>query len=140
NEIVTIPNSFIMSSHTTNFSASAREYGLIIHIDVGVGYDTPRPVALRLLIQAALHTPGVSAKPEPFVLETALQDSYAVYQINAYVKEVNQLSKIYSDLNQGIHDAFQEAGIELLLPHYYAQRDGTPLAMPPEYLSKVPKR
>ncbi|MDR1918737.1 MAG: mechanosensitive ion channel family protein, partial [Tannerellaceae bacterium] len=40
NEIVTIPNSFIMSSHTTNFSASAREYGLIIHIDVGVGYDT----------------------------------------------------------------------------------------------------
>ncbi|MDR1918652.1 MAG: mechanosensitive ion channel family protein [Tannerellaceae bacterium] len=140
NEIVTIPNSFVMASHTTNYSASAREYGLIIHIDVGVGYDTPRPVALRLLIQAARHSPGVLASPEPFVLETALQDSYAVYQINAYVKEVNQLSKIYSDLNQRIHDIFQEAGIELLLPHYYAQRDGNPLAMPAEYLSKVQKR
>ena len=31
NEVVTIPNSFIMSSHTVNFSQSAREYGLIIH-------------------------------------------------------------------------------------------------------------
>ena len=30
NEVVTIPNSFIMSSHTVNYSASAREYGLII--------------------------------------------------------------------------------------------------------------
>ena len=37
NEVVTIPNSFIMSSHTTNYSVSARQYGLIIH-----GYDRLR--------------------------------------------------------------------------------------------------
>jgi small-conductance mechanosensitive channel len=137
NEIVTIPNSFVMASHTTNYSASARDYGLIIHIDVGVSYDTPRPVTLKLLIQAALDTPGVSARPEPFVLETALQESYAVYQINAYVKEVNQLAKIYSDLNQRIHDISNEAGMELILPRYYAIRDGNATVMPPEYLSRV---
>ena len=34
NEVVTIPNSFIMSSHTVNYSQSAREYGLIIHSEV----------------------------------------------------------------------------------------------------------
>ena len=41
NEVVTIPNSFIMSSHTVNYSASAREYGLIIHSEVSIGYDIP---------------------------------------------------------------------------------------------------
>ncbi|MDR2118503.1 MAG: mechanosensitive ion channel family protein [Tannerellaceae bacterium] len=137
NEIVTIPNSFIMSSHTTNFSASAREYGLIIHTDVGSGYEVPWQQVHQLLIKAALETPGIEHQPKPFVLETALADSYPIYQINAYVKNADHLPKIYSDLNQRIHDAFQEAGLELLLPHYYAQRDGNPLAMPPEYRPKV---
>jgi small-conductance mechanosensitive channel len=88
----------------------------------------------QLLIKAALETPGVQRQPKPFVLETNLADSYSIYQINAYIKNADQLSKTYSDLNQRIHDAFQEAGLELLLPHYYAQRDGNPPAMPPEYL------
>lgn len=34
NELVTIPNAFIMSSHTVNYSASARTYGLIIHVEL----------------------------------------------------------------------------------------------------------
>jgi small-conductance mechanosensitive channel len=133
NEIVTIPNAFIMSSHTTNFSASAREYGLIIHTDVGAGYEVPWQQVHQLLIKAALETPGVQATPKPFVLETNLAESYSIYQINAYIKNADHLSKTYSDLNQRIHDAFQDAGLELLLPHYYAQRDGNPLAIPPEY-------
>ncbi|MDR1556431.1 MAG: mechanosensitive ion channel family protein [Tannerellaceae bacterium] len=138
NEIVTIPNAFIMSSHTTNYSASAREYGLIIHTNVGFGYEVPWQQVHQLLIRAATETPGVESQPKPFVLETALADSYPIYQINAYVKEADRLSQIYSDLNQRIHDLSHEAGLELLLPHYYAQRDGNPLAMPPEYLKKKP--
>jgi small-conductance mechanosensitive channel len=134
NEIVTIPNSFIMSSHTTNFSASAREYGLIIHTDVGAGYEVPRQEVHRLLIKAALDTPGIEPQPHPFVLETNLAESCSIYQINACVKNVDSLPKIYSDLNQRIHDAFHDAGLELIQPHYYAQRDGNPPAMPPEYV------
>ncbi|MDR2809460.1 MAG: mechanosensitive ion channel family protein [Tannerellaceae bacterium] len=137
NEIVTIPNSFIMSSHTTNFSASARDYGLIIHVDVGSGYEVPRRQVHQLLLKAAEETPGVEPQPKPFVLETALKDSYFIYQINAFVRDADHLPKIYSELNQRIHDAFQEAGLELLLPHYYAQRDGNPIAMPPEYRRNV---
>jgi small-conductance mechanosensitive channel len=133
NEIVTIPNSFIMSAHTTNFSASARAYGLIIHTDVGFGYGVPRLQVQQLLIQAALKVQGVRRDPKPFVLEKTLADSYPVYQINAYVNDVDRLQKIYSDLNQHIHDMAQDAGLEMLLPHYYAQRDGNPIVMPPEY-------
>lgn len=86
NEVVTIPNSFIMSSHTVNYSASAREYGLIIHSEVTIGYDVPWRQVHQLLIEAALNTPGVIDDPRPFVLETSLSDWYPVYQINAYIR------------------------------------------------------
>lgn len=132
NEVVTIPNSFIMSSHTVNFSQSARDYGLIIHSEVSIGYDIPWRKTHQLLIEAALNTPGVVDDPRPFVLETSLQDYYPVYQVNAYIKDANQLAQIYSDLHQNIQDRFNEAGVEIMSPHYIATRDGSETTIPKE--------
>lgn len=133
NEVVTIPNSFIMSSHTVNYSSSARNYGLIIHSEVSIGYDAPWRKVHQLLIDAALATRGVEPDPEPFVLETSLSDWYPVYQINAYIKEADKLTQIYSDLHQNIQDKFNEAGVEIMSPHYMAMRDGNESTIPKEY-------
>lgn len=124
NEVVTIPNSFIMTSDTVNYSASARRYGLIIHTMLTMGYETPWREVHRLLIEAALHTPGVLRHPEPFVLETELNDNYMCYQINAYIEDADALPQIMSDLHQNIQDYFHTAGIELVAPHYFSTRDG----------------
>lgn len=124
NEVVTIPNSFVMSSHTVNFSQSAREYGLIIHSEVSIGYDVPWRTVNKLLVEAALNTPGVVDDPRPFVLSTSLSDWYPVYQVNAYIKDADRLAEIYSDLHQNIQDRFNEAGVEIMSPHYMAVRDG----------------
>ena len=132
NEVVTIPNSFIMSSHTTNYSASARNYGLIIHAEISIGYDVPWRKVHQLLIDSARSTPGVLAAPEPFVLETALNDWYPVYQINAYINDADRLAAIYSDLYQQIQDHFNAADIEIMSPHYIAQRDGNESTIPKE--------
>ena len=134
NEVVTIPNSFIMSSHTVNFSQSARDYGLIIHSEVSVGYDIPWRKTHQLLVEAALNTPGVVDDPRPFVLETSLQDYYPVYQVNAYIKDANQLAQVYSDLHQNIQDRFNEEGIEIMSPHYIATRDGSETTIPKDDL------
>lgn len=134
NEVVTIPNSFIMSSHTVNYSASARQYGLIIHTTVSIGYEIPWRQVHQLLINAARITPDVLADPKPFVLETELQDYYPCYQLNAYVKNADQLGKIYSDLHQSIQDVFNEAGIEIMSPHYFAKRNGEASTIPADYL------
>lgn len=130
NEVVTIPNSFIMSSHTVNYSSSAREYGLIIHSEVTIGYDAPWRQVHQLLIEAALNTPGVIDDPRPFVLETSLSDWYPVYQINAYIKDADRLAVIYSDLHQNIQDRFNEAGVEIMSPQYIAMRDGNETTIP----------
>ena len=133
NEVVTVPNSFIMSSHTVNYSTSAREYGLIIHSEVSIGYDIPWRQVNQILIDAALNTPGVVDDPRPFVLETSLSDWYPVYQINAYIKQADKMAQIYSDLHQNIQDKFNEAGIEIMSLHYMAVRDGNETTTPKEY-------
>lgn len=132
NEIVTIPNSFIMSSHTVNYSSSARNYGLIIHSEVTIGYDTPWRKVHQLLIDAALATPGVVPEPAPFVLETSLSDFYPVYQINAYIHDAESMTTIYSDLHQNIQDFFDKADVEIMSPHYTAFRNGNASTIPKE--------
>lgn len=132
NEVVTIPNSFVMSSHTVNFSQSAREYGLIIHSEVSIGYDVPWRKVNKLLIEAALNTPGVVDDPRPFILSTSLNDWYPVYQVNAYIKDADKLAQIYSDLHQSIQDRFNEEGIEIMSPHYMAVRNGNASTLPPK--------
>jgi small-conductance mechanosensitive channel len=133
NEVITIPNSFIMSSHTVNYSASAREYGLILHTEVSFGFEIHWKRIYDLLLEAARRTPGVKQTPAPYVLETMLHDFYAIYQINAYIDDASQMPRIYSDLNRNIQDLCNEQGIELLSPHYFAQRDGNEVTIPKEY-------
>lgn len=124
NEIVTIPNSFIMSSDTVNYSASARKYGLIIHTIMTMGYDVPWRKVHQLLIKSALQTEGVLDKPEPFVLELELNDNYMCYQINAYIKDADLMPDIMSDLLQHIQDNFHDAEIDLVAPHFFSKREG----------------
>ncbi|MBD5195392.1 MAG: mechanosensitive ion channel family protein [Bacteroidales bacterium] len=132
NEVVTIPNSFIMSSDTVNYSASAHKYGLIIHTAMTMGYDVPWRKVHKLLIEAALHTEGVLEHPAPFVLETELNDNYMCYQINAYIRNADQMPQIMSDLLQNIQDYFHKADVEMIAPHYFSVRDGNGSKIPVE--------
>ena len=63
-----------------------------------------------------------------------LEDYYPVYQVNAYIRDANSLSQIYSDLHQNIQDVFDEAGIEIMSPHYIATRDGSETTIPKDDL------
>jgi len=136
NEIISIPNSTVMSSHTINYSSDAPLKGLIIHTTVTIGYDVPWRDMHQALIDAAVKTELVLKKPKPFVLQTSLDDFYVSYQVNAYVREANRQSIIYSELHQNIQDVCNERGIEILSPHYRAERDGNMTSIPASYLSK----
>lgn len=137
NEIISIPNSTVMSSHTTNFSNEAEMgNGLILHTTVTIGYDVPWKEIHQALLNAANRTELLLKDPKPFVLQTSLDDFYVAYQINAYTKNANQQAIIYSNLHQNIQDCCNEAGIEILSPHYRAARDGNKTTIPSSYLAK----
>lgn len=132
NEEVTVPNASVLSNHTTNYTKGSETNGLIIHTNVTIGYDEPWQKVHAALIKAAAQTPLVEAEPAPFVMQTALEDFYVSYQINAYTKYPASLAQIYSDLYQQILDCCHAAGIEIMSPHYQAIRDGNNAAIPPK--------
>ncbi|MCC8408033.1 mechanosensitive ion channel family protein [Mucilaginibacter sp. UR6-1] len=136
NEIISIPNSTVMSNHTVNYSSDATHKGLIVHTTVTCGYDVAWREVHKLLIEAASRTPLLEKEPLPYVFQTSLDDFYVSYRINAFTKSPNKQALIYSDLHANIQDVFNEAGIELMSPRYNAVRDGNTTAIPAEYLPK----
>ena len=130
NEVVTYPNAMLLSGHLVNYSAKAREEGLILHTSATIGYDVPWRKVHDLLVQAALRTPGIVPQPAPFVLQTALNDFSITYEINAYTRSANAMAQIYGALHQNIQDAFNEAGVEIMSPHFTSLRDGSTSTIP----------
>ncbi|HPI20338.1 MAG TPA: mechanosensitive ion channel family protein [Candidatus Kapabacteria bacterium] len=130
NEEITIPNSTILSSHTTNYSNNKE--GLILHTTVTIGYDVPWRAVEQLLIEAAKNTNDICESPAPFVLQTSLDDFYIAYQLNAYTKEASKQAGIYSELHQNIQDSFRRGNVEIMSPHYRAIRDGNEITIPKE--------
>ncbi|GAB5526906.1 MAG: mechanosensitive ion channel [Roseivirga sp.] len=134
NEIITIPNSQMLNSHTINYTTANDEDGLILHTTITLGYDVPWRTVHKVLIDAAMSTEFVKKLPKPYVLQTSLDDFYVSYQLNARTREIHKMAKIYSELHQNIQDKCNEAGIEILSPHYGAQRDGNHSTIPQEHL------
>jgi hypothetical protein len=107
---------------------------VIFHTTVTIGYNAPWRQVHELLISAALATEGVLPEPAPFVVQTALNDFYVAYELNAYTVNPKNMQNIYSSLHQNIQDKFNEAGVEINSPHYTSLRDGNRTTIPDSYL------
>ncbi|TRX37354.1 mechanosensitive ion channel [Flavobacterium sp. ZT3R18] len=136
-EDITIPNATVLSSSSINYSSNTKDdsNGLVIHTTVTIGYDTDWKEVHKALINAATRTDLLESIPAPFVLQTSLDDFYVSYEINGYTKQPTQQPLIYSKLHQNIQDCFNEAGLEIMSPHYNALRDGNKTTTPNNYLN-----
>ena len=136
NEVITIPNGTVLGGVVVNYSAEARKRGVIFHTVVTIGYNSPWRQVHELLISAALATEDILHEPSPFVLQTALNDFYVSYELNAFTNRPTNMQNIYSILHQNIQDRFNEAGVEINSPHYASLRDGNETTIPRSYLPK----
>lgn len=134
NEIITIPNSNLLTNNTMNYTTANDEDGLILHTTVTIGYDVPWRDVHKLLIDAGLKTESIKKLPHPYVYQTSLDDFYVSYQLNVRTREIHKMAKIYSDLHQNIQDGFNKAGVEIMSPHYGAHRDGNQSTIPADNL------
>ena len=131
---ISIHNSLILNSPIINYSRATHETNLILHTSITIGYDAPWRTVHALLISAAQATENILAEPKPFVLQTSLDDFYITYEINAYTDKPRGMAKTYSELHQNIQDAFNEANLEIMSPHYTSIRDGNQTTIPIENL------
>ena len=74
NEELIIPNSQLLNGEVMNFTSLSRSRGLILHTEVGIGYETPWRQVEAMLVMAAERTTGLATQPPPFVLEKKLGD------------------------------------------------------------------
>jgi len=135
-EVITLPNSTVMAGSVRNFSVEAKKFGVIFHTTVSIGYDAPWRKVHQLLTGAALETDHVRKQPAPFVLQSALNDFYVSYELNAYTDRPREMLNIFSDLHKNIQDKFNEEGIEICSPHFSSIRDGNTIAIPNQYIKE----
>lgn len=132
---VTIPNGTVLAAQVRNYSRLAQGAGLVLHTTVTIGYDAPWRTVHELLVAAALRTDNIMNEPGPFVLQTSLDDFYVSYEINAVTRRADLMASTYSSLHRNIQDSFNEAGVEIMSPHYSSLRDGNEIAIPSSYRS-----
>jgi small-conductance mechanosensitive channel len=120
NEDINIPNSIVLSSAIVNYTTYERDPGLILHTDVGIGYDVPWRQVEAMLLEAASRTEGLRHDPIPFVLQRSLGDFTVVYQLNTYCDDVSRINSFYSALHANIQDVFNEYGVQIMSPNYVA--------------------
>jgi small-conductance mechanosensitive channel len=135
-ETVTIPNASVLNSNVVNYSAICRESNghLLLYTTITLGYDVPWRKIHEVLVEAAKATTHIVSTPEPFVLQTDLNDFNVSYQLNAYTSLPTKMPRIYSELHQNIQDKCNAADIEILSPHFSALRDGNHSTIPADYL------
>jgi small-conductance mechanosensitive channel len=123
NEEIIIPNSQILTGEVVNYSSLVRAHGLILHTEVGIGYETPWRQVEAMLHLAASRTAGLSSEPRPFVLVKALGDFAVTYELNVYCRNVQAMNQLYAELHRNILDVFNEYGVQIMTPAYEGDPD-----------------
>jgi len=121
NEEVTIPNAVLLSATSTNYSRLTKDTGVFISTTVTIGYDTPWQQVHHLLLTAASRTEGLRKTPAPEVRQTALSDFYVEYRLIMFVDDPMQKVIVLSAVHQQIQDAFAEAQVQIMSPHFERQ-------------------
>ena len=71
-----------------------------------------------LLLMAAARTGGVCERPDPLVLQSELGDFCVEYTLLACLERPQHRGIILSALHANILDAFNDAGVQIMSPHY----------------------
>jgi small-conductance mechanosensitive channel len=137
NEEVVIPNSVILGGEVVNYSALARSHGLILHTQVGIGYETPWRQVEAMLLEAAARTPNIVRTRPPFVLQKALGDFAVTYELNVYCDDAAAAVHIYTNLHRQILDVFNEYGVQIMTPAYEGDPE-QPKVVPPAHWYAAP--
>jgi small-conductance mechanosensitive channel len=118
---VTIPNSVLVGTLTTNYTRLGYTDGMIASTTVTIGYDAPWRQVHALLLLAAERTTNIRKQPEPYVLQRHLSDFYPEYTLIVRLGDPKLRVETLSKLHSNIQDAFNEFGVQIMSPHYMVQ-------------------
>jgi len=130
-ETISIPNAKVLSTAIRNYTGRHPQQ-MMLSAEVSIGYDVSWKQVNALLMEATQRTPHLDQEKVPFVLQKKLDDFYIVYELNVYLNRPEAKLDVHSALHAHILDAFNEAGVEIMSPHYRAERDGSATTVLPK--------
>jgi len=138
-EEVTMPNAWVLSNTSKNYSRAYPGAGFVLDTTVTIGYDTPWRQVHAMLELAALRTEDIAKSPKPYVTQVALTDFYPEYRLVAYVtaEAPRQRAEVLNRLHQNIIDVFNEYGVQITSPHF-VQEPASPHIVPKEEWHRAP--
>jgi small-conductance mechanosensitive channel len=116
--LTTLPNMFLV----TNPVNTVRTSGTIISATVSLGYDVPRTLVEKLLLEAAERADLRDA----FVLTVELGDFSVTYRLAGLLTEVKSLITARSRLRSEMLDVLHREDVEIVSPTFMNQRPLTP--------------
>ncbi len=114
---VIIPNSTMLSSQVINWHLH-NKLGRVI-VRVGVSYDSDPEQVRNVLLACADKNADILKRPAPQVLFMNFGDSSLDFELRFFLREIDGLLRISSEMRFAIQKAFGEAGIQIPYP----QRD-----------------
>jgi small-conductance mechanosensitive channel len=132
NEEIVIPNSQILAGDVVNYSSFVKTQGLILHTEVGIGYETPWRQVEAMLLEAAGRCQLPSGEPpRAFVLLKKLADFAVTYELNLYCTDITAMLPLYTSVHRHILDVFNEYGVQIMTPAYEGDPE-QPKIVPPK--------
>jgi potassium efflux system protein len=118
---VIVPNSDLISGQVTNLTLRNTWGRIKLPIGVAYGSDIERVIA-TLVEVANQHAEVIRGNPQlsdPYALFLSFGDSALMFELRAFISEVDRRVRVISDINRAIDAAFRKEGIEIPFP----QRD-----------------
>ena len=136
NEEVTVPNTVALGGRVVNYSAAARRpEGLGIRVSAGIGYDVDWRQVHELMKAAAADTDNIVTDPEPFVIQSSLDNFAVEYILVASTREPKKVLRTRSELRQNVLDRFNAAGVEIMTPDVASLRNSVEPAIPAAHVA-----
>ena len=119
NQDIIVPNSKFLENEVTNLTR--RDDRLRTSINIGVAYGSPLEDVIRLLELSASESPGVDARPKPFVWFNDFGDNALAFQLHFWIhaKSVSAIRKVETEVRLNVDRHFKTHGIVIAFP----QRD-----------------
>lgn len=121
-DLTTLPNLYLVTKPVT----VVRSSGTIVSAQVSLGYDTPRALVEKTLLEAA----QAAGLEEGFVQVLELGDFSVLYRVAGLLKEVTTLLSSRSRLRCAMLDALHGVGIEIVSPNFMNTRSADKQVLP----------
>jgi len=130
---ITLPNAVVVSGKVDNYSRVQPGRGVMLTVQISIGYDTPWRQVRAMLELAARRCALLDQGEACVVRQLQLQDFYVEYELQVRSLPGAQPVDVRSMLHSLILDAFNEFGVQIMSPHFRAQPDQPVLVTPGQW-------